>query len=41
MQFSIAVLYTHTERLTAFGEDVDGNLYVTDGAGYVYRIVVL
>jgi hypothetical protein len=40
MQFSTARLYTHTERLTSFGEDINGELYVTDQAGNVYRIVV-
>lgn len=32
------VLYTHTGNLTAFGEDVNGELYVMDQAGNVYRI---
>ena len=40
MQFSTARLYTHTEGLTSFGEDINGELYVTDQAGNVYRIVV-
>ena len=38
IESSPAVLHTHTDSITAFGEDVNGELYVMDQAGNVYRI---
>ncbi len=37
---SPVVLYTHDQRVLAFGEDASGELYLMDVAGDVYRIVV-
>ncbi len=38
MALNSTVLHTHTELLTAFGEDVNGELYVMDQVGNVYRV---
>ncbi|ETW94646.1 MAG: hypothetical protein ETSY1_33935 [Candidatus Entotheonella factor] len=38
--FGPSVLHIHTERVTAFGEDINGDVYVMDEEGDVYRIEV-
>lgn len=40
MVLSTTLLHTHTERLTSFGEDANGELYVVEQAGNVYHMVV-